>query len=204
VFFGDRYSVRALLLELEKDRVFYTESGGGITFSGGEPLAAGNRDYLLDCLKECGKRGLHRAVDTCGYARTELVLETAEHCELFLFDLKLMDSGAHQRHTGVANDRILRNLKALSEAGSEVWIRIPLIPGVNDGEQNLDATADFVERLPRRHPVYLLPYHALGEDKYARLGREREATSPATKTQAVPSAAAELLRGRGLEVHLGG
>ena len=204
MLFGERYSVRALMLELERDRLFYAESGGGITFSGGEPLAPGNRGFLLDCLKACGKRGLHRTVDTSGYARTEVILETAEHCELFLFDLKLMDPVAHRRHTGVDNHRILRNLQVLSELGHEVWIRLPLIPGVNDSEENLEATATFVEALPQPHPVYLLPYHAMGGDKYTRLGRDYAFSNDPASPPRSPAAAAEPLRARGLEVHLGG
>jgi len=204
--FGERYSVRALMLELQKDGVFYAESGGGITFSGGEPLAAGNREFLLDCLRACGARGLHRAVDTSGYARAEVIRETAQHCELFLFDLKLMDPRAHRTHTGVDNDRILHNLEMLSGMGRELWIRLPLIPGVNDSRENLDATARFVRDLPREHPVYVLPYHATGGDKYARLGREYSFIPDPHADAAVegPLEAAQRLRDHGLQVHLGG
>jgi pyruvate formate lyase activating enzyme len=204
VMFGRSYDVSALMLDLEKDRVFYEESGGGVTFSGGEPLAPGNLEFLLECLRTCGERGFHRAVDTSGHAALHDVLETARHCELFLYDLKLMDPAAHRLHTGVGNEWILRNVRALSEAGHDLWIRVPLVPGVNDGADNLAATADFVESLPRAHPLHLLPYHAMGRDKHARLGSEYAMSTAGRASDAVVSAAADTLRRRRLDVRIGG
>jgi pyruvate formate lyase activating enzyme len=143
-------------------------------------------------------------VDTSGHARTEVVLEAARHCELFLFDLKLMDSSAHRRYTGVGNERILHNLEQLSRAGYELWIRIPLVPGVNDDPSNLDATAEFLLALPRRHPVHLLPYHPLGRDKSARIARLDGFVATPTGSTLSPEDAAQRLARAGLEVHLGG
>jgi pyruvate formate lyase activating enzyme len=202
VVFGEDYTVDELIGELEKDQLFYEESGGGITFSGGEPLAKANRAFLLDSLKACGERGLHRAVDTSGYCSTETLLDTAGHCELFLFDLKLMDPAAHQRHTGVDNARILQNLRVLSEADHDVWVRVPLIPGVNDGTENVEALSDYLGSLPGSHPVYLLPYHAIGGDKYTRIGQPYPFEGETQDTDVVRIA--ERLRLRGLNVSIGG
>ena len=167
---GRRVGAESLAAELARDRVFFDEAGGGVTFSGGEPLA--QPDFLLAMLEHCGRLGLHRAVDTSGYAPQAALLATAEVTDLFLFDLKLANDDAHRQYTGVSNAGILDNLQALSASGARIEIRIPVIPSITDGV-NIAAIGDIVSALPRRHPVRLLPYHRAALHKYDRFGMAR-------------------------------
>jgi pyruvate formate lyase activating enzyme len=165
---GREYEVGELVDLLERDKVFFDASGGGVTFSGGEPLA--QPEFLAACLRECRSRGLHTVVDTCGFAPRETVLEIARVADLVLYDLKHMDPHRHLQQTGAGNDAILENLRALSACDAALWIRIPLVPGFNDEPANIEATGAFLETLPRRHPVFVLPYHGTADGKLSRLG----------------------------------
>jgi pyruvate formate lyase activating enzyme len=169
---GRTITVTDLVCEVERDILFYDESGGGVTFSGGEPLF--QYDFLLAVLKECREREIHTAVDTMGYADTDLVLEIAEHTDLFLFDLKLMDPAWHLEYVGVPNEGILDNLKALDRRGSPVLVRIPLVPGINDDRENLEKTARFIASLSGIRSVSVLPYHDSAAEKYRRFGIENK------------------------------
>jgi pyruvate formate lyase activating enzyme len=194
--------VAELVDELERDRSFFSSSGGGVTFSGGEPLS--QPIFLTECLETCRERGLHTAVDTCGFASTGVVRRIAKLTDLVLFDLKHMDPEEHERHTGTDNRLILENLRALSDTDVEIWIRFPLIPEVNDGEANLDAMASFVDTLPRRHPLFVLPYHATGVAKRGRIAREPQNGDFRRPTELELAAVVGRFRDRGLEVHAGG
>jgi len=165
---GRPLTVAGLLAALDRDRPFHEASGGGVTFSGGEPFS--QPDFLFAAIGACRERGLHTAVDTSGYAPRELLLRAAELADLFLYDLKDMDPGRHRKTTGVPLEPILANLRALDSAGATIWIRIPLIPGFNDGPETVEAYIRFLSRLNGRYPVFLLPYHPVGEEKYRRLG----------------------------------
>ncbi len=168
---GKKMSVPEIMAIIEKERIFFDQSGGGVTFSGGEPLL--HPKILIELLDECGKRGIHRAVDTAGNINTPVLLEVARHTDIFLYDLKMMDAGLHEQWTGVKNDLILQNLRALAEAGAHIIIRIPLVGGVNDHEDNIRRTAEFLSSLPgEKMEVHLLPYHAIAQHKYAKLGKE--------------------------------
>jgi len=167
---GRRISAEALAAEIARDRVFFDESGGGVTFSGGEPLA--QPAFLLEMLDRCGAQGIHRAVDTSGYAPRATLLDVAARTDLFLFDLKLMDDALHRQYTGVGNAVVLENLEALSEAGAPVEIRIPVVPSITDGG-NIAATGVFLASLPRRPRVRILPYHRAAMHKYGRFGMQR-------------------------------
>ncbi len=168
---GRRYGIDELLDIIEKERPFFDQSGGGVTFSGGEPLM--HADFLLELLAACGARGLHRCVDTTGLAATETLLRVAEQTELFLYDLKLMDGARHRQWTGVDNGPILDNLRVLAGRGADLRIRIPLIAGVNDDRANIEATGRFLGDLPGgAPPVDLLPYHAIHLGKHARLQQD--------------------------------
>jgi pyruvate formate lyase activating enzyme len=170
---GHPMSVAEIMNEIEKERVFFDQSGGGVTFSGGEPLLQSK--FLIELLDECGKRGIHTAVDTAGLANTEIILEVAKRTDLFLYDLKLMDSEKHRKWTGVPNEKILENLKALAGTGVKIIIRIPLIGGINDDEDNMRKTAEFVSELSgEKKEVNLLPYHKIAQTKYQKLGRPEE------------------------------
>jgi pyruvate formate lyase activating enzyme len=164
---GRRMTVGEVLREIERDRVFYDESGGGVTFSGGEPLS--QPDFLEALLDACAARGIHTVVDSCGFADQELLLHLSEKIDLFLFDLKMLDSADHLKHTGVRNDVILENLEALARRGKSIIIRFPVIPGINDGNESLRRMRAFLASLGLRR-IDLLPYHRIGVEKYTRLG----------------------------------
>jgi pyruvate formate lyase activating enzyme len=142
---GHPMSVNEIMDEIEKERVFFDQSGGGVTFSGGEPLLQSK--FLIELLDECGRRGIHRAVDTAGLASTEILLDVAKRTDLFLYDLKMMDTEKHRKWVGVPNEKILDNLKILAKTGANIIIRIPLIGGVNDDTENMEGTARFVAEL---------------------------------------------------------
>lgn len=165
---GRTMTVPEVMAEIKKDIPFYDESGGGVTFSGGEPLM--QPDFLMELLDECGRLELHRTVDTSGYARQEILLETAAKADLFLYDLKHMDSEIHRKYTGVGNEVILENLKALSARDVALRIRFPLIPGINDDRTNVEKTAAFLQKLHRVPNIDILPYHDVATSKYRRFG----------------------------------
>lgn len=167
---GREMSVAEVMAEIERDRAFYDESDGGVTFSGGEPLM--QPDFLLELLQACRRREFHTALDTCGLAPWKTLDRVRPYVDLFLYDLKVIDSHKHQQVTGAPNDLILSNLRALSERGHSIVVRVPLIPGVNDDDGSLQQIGAFVASLPQIERLDLLPYHHIGADKYARLGRE--------------------------------
>jgi pyruvate formate lyase activating enzyme len=199
---GRTIGVDELLQTVERDTPFYDQSGGGVTFSGGEPLA--QPEFLMAALASCGRAGIHRAVDTSGYAEADVVRRAARLADLFLYDLKVMDPEAHRRCTGVDNARILGNLRFLSEAGAEVVVRMPLVPGVNDDPANIAATGEFLAGLPRRHPVDLLPYHDTARAKYTRLGLHRSGIAPAPLAAERLAAIQSELSRYGISTHVGG
>ena len=159
-----------LVAEAKKDKLFYDQSGGGITFSGGEPLM--QPEFLVEALEACGRAGLHRAVDTCGFAPEETILRVGAHTDLFLYDLKHMDPEKHRLYTGVDNVLILSNLRSLDQAGANLNLRVPLIPGINDEPENLEALGALAASLRHVTGVNLLPYHTAGRGKYPKWGME--------------------------------
>ncbi|SHJ29087.1 pyruvate formate lyase activating enzyme [Malonomonas rubra DSM 5091] len=170
---GQQQTVAELLEIIEKERPFFNQSGGGVTFSGGEPLLY--PDFLCEILNACGERNIHRCIDTAGLVKTETLLEVAKRTDLFLFDLKHMNSDKHKEWTGVGNELILQNLYALAESGADIQIRIPLIEGVNADTENLTAMATYVANLPgKKKPVSLLPYHNIATGKDQKLGQIRD------------------------------
>jgi len=174
---GRRMTVSEVMAEISRDIAFYEESGGGITISGGEPLA--QPEFLDALLKACSSAEIHTAVDTCGYAPWELFDRIRPFVNLFLYDLKLMDDYAHKRETGVSNRQILLNLRRLAESGEHVLVRMPIIPGINDHEAEIEAVGTFLSSLPGIREIQILPYHESGWDKYKLLNRRYN--MPATK-----------------------
>lgn len=166
---GKRVSADDVFAEIVKDGIFYDESGGGVTFSGGEPLM--QPQFLKALLEKCRSKGIHTAIDTCGYAPAEILMAVAPLTNLFLYDLKLMQDARHVEYTGVSNRLILENLRVLGQAHDNIWIRVPIIPGVNDGEDQLEELARFAASIAGVRQVNLLPYHATGVPKFRRLGR---------------------------------
>lgn len=199
---GRRMTAVEVMADVERDRLFYDESGGGVTFSGGEPLS--QPEFLETLLGECRRREIHAAVDTCGEADPAVALRVLPMADLVLFDLKLMDPARHREATGVDNRRILENLAAVSAAGVEVAVRIPLVRGVNDDMDNLERTAAFLRRETRVRRVDLLPYHRIADGKYRRLRRDNPMTGVAGLTAADCAPARDALARAGIDAALGG
>jgi pyruvate formate lyase activating enzyme len=197
---GREVTVRQVMDEIEKDRAFFDESGGGVTFSGGEPLS--QPDFLLTMLEACRERRIHTVVDTSGFSPWGVLDRIRWYVDLFLFDLKLMDDDRHRQFTGVSNRRILENLRALSAGGHPLRIRIPIIPGVTDDDDNLAAIGDFVAGLPSTPQIDMLSYHHLAAAKYERLGRDYHFKNIEHPSADTLYRRAELLRCKGLTVHI--
>ncbi|VVS93480.1 glycyl-radical enzyme activating protein [Desulfoluna spongiiphila] len=199
---GRTAKVGEVMERLLKDRPFFEESGGGVTFSGGEPLA--QPDFLLALLSACGKEGLHTAVDTSGYAPRSVISDVASRAELFLFDLKHMDTDTHRRLTGVNNGRILSNLAYLAGTETPLVVRIPLVPGINDGQVHLEKAGRFLSGLETPPPVHLLPYHSFQKSKYGLFTLPYSLPEPDHAAARPPVEAAAQLEGLGLTVRIGG
>jgi len=165
---GKIMSVQETLAEVEKDRDFYDQSGGGVTFSGGEPLF--QPEFLAALLRESKKAGLHTTVDTAGDAPWEIFESVMDFVDLWLYDFKLFDGAQHKKTTGVHNGRILENLKKLTGLGKNVHIRIPVIPDINDGETERKSMTDFLAEIGFDGPVEYLPFHQMAKGKYESLG----------------------------------
>lgn len=199
---GQEMTVDEVLTEVKKDVVFYDESGGGVTFSGGEPLM--QPEFLLALLNRCQAQRIHTALDTSCYAEPEIVESISEKSDLFLCDLKQMDGNIHERFTGVGNNLILDNIKRLSETGKEIIIRIPVIPGFNDDQANIEATGKFAASLPSVSGIDILPYNRGGKEKSARLTAGVELMQTQTPNGEKMSSIAEILNNYGFEVRIGG
>ncbi|MBZ9686119.1 glycyl-radical enzyme activating protein [Clostridium estertheticum] len=198
---GKAITVKDLMSEIIKDEVFYEESNGGVTFSGGEPLM--HADYLYNVLKICNDKGIHTTVDTSGYAAWEQFEKIVDKVDLFLFDIKHMNNEKHLKYTGVGNIVILENLKKLSQKGSNIYIRLPLIAGINDSYENIDDTVNFLSKLNIIH-VNLLPYHKMGMDKYRRLNMEYKLSGMEKPRDEVIDKIAEKFRKAGIKIIIGG
>ena len=166
---GKYYSVEDILDILEKDKIFISESKGGVTFSGGEPML--QTEFLTEALKACKENGYHTAVDTSGYSRAENFKAVIPFTDLFLFDLKHLDNEKHNQFTGVSNLLIINNFKLLIDSGKDIMVRIPVIPGFNDDPVNLLELKDFLiaAKTENLKKINLLPYHKTGSSKYKKL-----------------------------------
>jgi pyruvate formate lyase activating enzyme len=200
---GDEMTVTQVLKVIEKDRAFYDQSGGGVSLSGGEPLL--QPDFSLYLLRACKERGIHTAIDTCGHVDSKSLMRIAEHVDLFLYDLKLINEEKHKRFTGVSNQLILENLKKLSDSGQKTIVRLPLIPGVNDDGKDIQEVGEFVSSLGGLREVSVLPYHRGGIEKSRRLNRSEDQLyknrPPSVETL---SRVEKKLKSFGLKVELGG
>jgi len=201
-FIGQTMTVDEVVAEIAKDTLFYDQSGGGVTISGGEPLM--QPSFLIQLLDACGEQGLHRTVDTSGQADTQTLLETALRTDLFLYDLKHMDPEKHYHYTGVSNDMILTNLKQLSRQGARIIIRLPVIPGINADEENIERTGALAATLPGVIGISILPYHCAAEAKYRNLDLKNKAFDIQRPTADVIASVARQLASYNLEVKIGG
>ena len=168
---GKKVTVKEVMTELEKDNLFYEESRGGVTFSGGEPFE--QPQFLEALLEKAKSKGLHTTVDTCGNFNPKHLAKFSEKVDLFLYDLKIIDESRHREYTGHSNRRILDNLKRLSSNGHRVAIRIPLIAGITDDDKNIEDAIEFLIPLDSVKQINLLPFHSGGSMKQKRLGKKQ-------------------------------
>ena len=164
---GYNISSDELLNEILKDNVFFEESHGGVTFSGGEPLMQGA--FLLDILKKCKAKNIHTCVDTCGYTNIDQLKEIAQYTDLFLFDIKHLNNSLHKQYTNTENKLILKNLHMLINLDKEIIIRFPLIEGINDSKEHLSELKTLIKSFNKQIELHILPYHSLGKEKYKNL-----------------------------------
>lgn len=171
VTFGKVMTVEEVMNELKRDKPFYDSSGGGVTFSGGDPLV--QHHFVLELLKESKRCGFHTCLETEAYAKWKIFEKIMPYVDMFLVDIKHMDSDKHKEYTGVGNELILENIKKLATSGIPIIVRTPIVPGYTDSEENIDATAKFISQLGSAVKQYqLLPYFSLMRQKYEALGLE--------------------------------
>ena len=199
---GRQVTVAEVVGEIEKDRIFYDTSGGGATFSGGEPLS--QPDFLHALLQACREREIHTAVDTSGCAPAETLGALLNLVDLWLFDLKILDDMAHKRYTGVSNRAIIENLRRIAAGGGNVVLRFALVPGITDDGDNLEGLVRLAQSLEALTRVDLLPYHAAAAGKYRRLGKENRLRGLRPPSAQRVAAVQNFLSSRGLQVQVGG
>jgi pyruvate formate lyase activating enzyme len=201
---GKHYSVEDILEILEKEKIFITQSKGGVTFSGGEPML--QFEFLLEALKACKEKGYHTTVDTSGYSSPENYLAIIPFTDLFLFDIKQLDDSKHFQYTGVSNERIINNFRLLLEKSNGLMVRIPVIPGYNDDEKHFDNLKHFLieSKTSSLKKINLLPYHKIGSSKYKKFNIENrmEGINPPSKERM--NDLKEFFTGVGVKVKIGG
>jgi pyruvate formate lyase activating enzyme len=195
--YGQIMSIDEVFDEVRRDSQFYANSEGGVTAGGGEPLL--QADFVAELFHLCKRMGIHTALDTCGYASISVLEKVLAETDLVLFDLKMMNGRQHRRFTKMDNRIILRNARLILAKGLPMIIRIPLIPGITDSEENLVETADFISELDNKLHVDLLPYHRFGESKYKMLDRDYELTGMGSNSKEQLQRAAEIFEQRGLD-----
>lgn len=202
---GREISVEQVMAEVLLDRAFYANSGGGVTLSGGEPLL--QPDFSLAVLAACQEAGIHTALETTTYCAWKTLEKTLPLTDLFMVDIKHLNLDKHRAVTGVSNTPILANIRRLAASGKPVIFRVPVVPGVNDTPDEIDAIASFVHELSATRAeddadlfVELLPFHRLAEDKYTSLGLEYRAADLEPPTKDHLAGLAEVVRARGVRV----
>ena len=198
---GKEMTVEQLMKEVSKDQPFYEESHGGVTFSGGEPLS--QNEFVLEALKACKAKGYHTTVDTSGFVPQRVVEAVAPYVDLFLYDIKHLDNDQHEKYMRAPNEPILRNLRWLAEHQANIWIRVPLIPGINDAPDHIRRIGELMRELGLKE-IYLLPYHKMAQAKYKRLRLPYTLGFLEDPTEEEIEPLAEILRKQGLNVHIGG
>ena len=169
---GEEMTVERLMEKVRRDKVYYSNSNGGVTFSGGEPLT--HPEFLLNAARECKKLGINVAVETCGYANFQRFAPALKYVDLIFMDIKEIDSKKHENLTGQGNEKIIENLKRINSLGNKITVRVPVIPGYNDRQENFKGIAELVASVDHAEGIELLAYHALGIHKYEMLGRKYE------------------------------
>jgi len=193
---GNWMTVEDVIKEVEKDQIFYQESGGGVTISGGEPLFQGA--FVASLLKACKDLGLHTALDTSGYASWAVFEKVLNYVDLVLYDIKHTDPALHKEATGKSNDLILTNLRRIPP-GKKIWLRIPLIPGFNDGKENINKVVEIAGEVGAEK-ISVLPFHKLAEGKYQQLGRDFPAADVKEPTKEQIGKIVGAIESRGIKV----
>jgi pyruvate formate lyase activating enzyme len=202
VVIGRWVAPEALMEEIMKDRIFMEESGGGVTFSGGEPLM--QHEVLFALLERCREEKIHTAVDTSGQVSQEILERACVLADLILYDLKSLDDAIHQPYTGVSNKRILDNLKIALNGAARVVLRVPFVSGFNDSPQDQQRLIDFVGGLPNLEQVDILPYHRFGTQKYKRFHKKNRQNGFGTPPEEKILSFREELAKAGFAVNIGG
>lgn len=198
---GQIYTIADLMDVIIRDRVFYKNSGGGVTVGGGEPLM--QAEFVAAFLESCQAVHINTAVETCGYGPWEKVQLVFHHADQIFFDLKLMDSEKHRKFTGARNSLILDNAVRMGRLGKQVVFRVPLIHGINDDAENLEQIADFVREQMKYNDnisLELLPYHSYGRDKYRWLDRHYPLNDEGTVPDEVMEAAKSFMKNKSLNL----
>ncbi|MBN2699385.1 MAG: glycyl-radical enzyme activating protein [Bacteroidales bacterium] len=201
--YGEKVDIGELMKIILRDQHFYQESGGGVTFSGGEPLMQpGALEELLALSK---KHGLHTTIDTCGFAKREILERILPLTELFLYDIKNMDPELHRKYTGKDNALILSNADFLLENKAQVIFRIPVVPGVNTSDDEIEKMAAFIfQRRENLNEVHLLPYHRIAENKYLKLGIKYKLPDTGEPGARMMQNLKQRFESTGLEILIGG
>jgi pyruvate formate lyase activating enzyme len=195
---GREVSVEQLMAEIERDVPFYDQSGGGVTFTGGEPLF--QMDFLREALQACKSKKIHTTVDTSGFANWRRLETIVPFVDLFLYDIKLMDTRKHFQYTAVPNKQILGNIEKLASKNKCLIVRLPLIPGINDDEDNLKQFGSFLSSMDHLEGVEVMPYHTIGMAKFQALGREYRLANTPSPTLEQITHVEELLSSYGLQL----
>ncbi|ATW28905.1 hypothetical protein DCMF_25710 [Candidatus Formimonas warabiya] len=198
---GKEMTVEQVLAEVEKDRVFYEESGGGVTLSGGEPLS--QKEFAVEFLKRCKELGYHTAVDTSGFVPEEVFDAVLPYVDLFLYDIKHLDDEVHRKYMKAPVAPIQHNLRHIVKKGAQVWIRVPLVPTINDAPEHIRRIGALMQDLGLKE-IYLLPYHKMAEAKYHRLCLPYTVSHIEEPTAEQMQELADILSKQGLNVHIGG
>lgn len=199
---GTLMSADQVMAEIEKDILFYDQSGGGVTLSGGEPLM--QPLFAETLLKACRRSGIHTAIDTSGYVSGEIFERLSQQADMILFDIKLADTRRHRHYTGVPNELIFDNLKALCRTHTQVIARVPVIPTITGSIENLTAIARLLKDCRTLRRVDLLPYHRIADQKYRRLNYENKMDGIQPPGADELAAARRVFEDQGLSVSIGG
>ena len=197
---GKVYTVHQVFEEIQKDRIFFDESGGGVTISGGEPFA--QPEFLKALLQKLRQEGIHITLDTCGYVNPDIFKQLASMVNLFLYDLKFITDSSHQWYTGASNALILTNLRYLDAERIPVRVRFPLIPTINDNLAELERIRSFLLSLKSIHDLDILPYHSIGQSKYQKMGRSYSLSTIAEPTFDQLHAVQDFFQTNGLQVSI--
>jgi len=199
--FGRSVTVSEVMADIVRDRIFYDQSGGGVTFSGGEPTA--QPQFLDELLTECRREGINTALDTCGYTEKTILVDLASKADLILYDLKGYGNARHHSNTGVESEPILENLDELARLHHSIWLRLPIVPGYTDDPADMDVLASRYSSLKSIVRVYLLPYHAMGSAKLKKLGKPPKLPNISTPTSQILDMLTEIWMRYGFDVRVG-